>query len=58
MAKKTVKAETKTVKQPERTSEELAFMLNQQYVQLIQAQNSINAINKELERRQSIKPKE
>jgi len=42
-----------------KTSEELAFMLNQSYQMIIQAQNNIININRELERRQleSIKKK-
>ena len=40
------------------SSEELAFNLNQNYAQLIQAQANIRAINTELEKRQLAKAKE
>ena len=64
MAKK-VKATQNTAakvetKQPQQTSEELAFLLNQNYANIMQAQQNIMAINKELERRQleNLKPKD
>lgn len=34
------------------SSEQLAFMLNQQYATIMQAQQQIHAINKELEHRE------
>ena len=58
------KAEKKTVetKKPMTpTDVELAFNLNQNYTNLMQAQANISAINRELERRQAVqakKPKE
>ena len=45
-------------KQPEQTSEQLAFLLNQNYANIMQAQANIQALNRELERRQALKPKE
>jgi hypothetical protein len=49
MAKKPTKPVTKP--KPE-SSEKLALRLNQCYVQLMQVQQQIQAINKELERRE------
>ena len=42
----------------QQSTEELAFSLNQNYAQLIQAQANIRAINTELEKRQLAKAKE
>ena len=45
-------------KRTQQSTEELAFALNQNYAQLIQAQANIRAINTELEKRQLAKAKE
>ena len=57
MSKKTAKKTVKKVapKQQEQSTEQLALMLNQNYAQIMQAQQNIQAINKELERRQNSK---
>jgi len=42
----------------QQSSEELGFLLNQNYANIMQAQANIQVINKELERRQLAKAKE
>ena len=53
--KATENTAVKTETPKPRSSEELAFMLNGNYAQIMQCQANINAINKELEERQKRK---